>query len=90
MATHKDAIKRARQNIKRRARNRHYRSLMRNQVKKVRGVVASGDHASAAEALSQAMSVIHKVASKGVVHRKQAARRVSRLAKAVKALEPSA
>jgi ribosomal protein S20 len=36
------------------------------------------------------MSVIHKVASKGVVHRKQAARRVSRLAKAVKALEPSA
>jgi small subunit ribosomal protein S20 len=81
---HKDAIKRLKQNEKRRARNRHYRSRMRNQIKKVRNAVAEGNVEVAQVELRTAMSVIHRVASKGVIHRNQAARRISRLNKAVK------
>jgi len=83
---HKDAIKRLKQNEKRRARNRHYRSRMRNQIKKVRTAVAQGNVDEAQVELRTAMSVIHRVASKGVIHRNQAARRISRLNKAVKKL----
>lgn len=86
MANHKDAIKRAKQNERRRARNRHYRSQMRNRVKAVRTAVEAGDVDAAQEALRNAMSVIHRTASKGVIHRNQAARRISRLNKAVKKL----
>lgn len=85
MAHHKDAIKRDRQNTKRNAYNRHYRSLMRGTVKKLRSLVEGGDGAAAAAALPNAVSVIQKVASKGVIHKRQAARRVSRMAKAVNA-----
>jgi len=86
MATHKDALKRHRQSLKRRARNRHYRTMMRNRVKAVRTAVDEGDLPAAQEAFKEAMSVIHRVASKGVIHRNQAARRISRLNAAVKAL----
>lgn len=86
MANHKDAIKRNTQNIRRRARNRHYRSMMRNRIKAVHGAVESGDVDSAQAALKDAMSTIHRVASKGIIHRNQAARRISRLNKMVKTL----
>jgi small subunit ribosomal protein S20 len=86
VAHHKDAIKRMKQNERLRARNRHYRSRMRNQVKRVRDAVASGDTAAAAEQLRAAVSVIHRVAGKGIIHRNQAARRIQRLNKAVKAI----
>ena len=79
MANHKDAIKRNKQNIKRRARNRHYRSMMRNQIKRIEHALEDGDIKRAEERLPAAVSVIHRVALKGIVHRKQAARRVSRL-----------
>ena len=86
MANHKDALKRLKQNEKRRARNRHYRSRMRNQVKAVRAAVEAGDVESAQAELRTAMSIIHRNASKGIIHRNQAARRISRLNKAVKKL----
>lgn len=86
MAHHKDAIKRIKQNEKRRARNRHYRSRMRNQIKRLREVVAAGDVTQAQEQLRTTISLIHRVASKGVIHRNQAARRISRLNKAVKTI----
>ncbi len=85
MAHHKDAIKRNRQNAKRNAYNRHYRTLMRGTIKKVRALVAKGATEEAAAALPNAVSIIQKVAGKGVIHKKQAARRVSRLAKALQA-----
>ncbi|MFM2247455.1 MAG: hypothetical protein RL071_3529 [Pseudomonadota bacterium] len=85
MAHHKDAIKRDRQNTKRNAYNRHYRTLMRGTVKKLRAIVAGGDGAAAAAALPSAVSIVQKIASKGVIHKRQAARRVSRMAKAVNA-----
>lgn len=86
MASHKDALKRHRQSLKRRARNRHYRTMMRTRVKAVRTAVAAGDVDASQAALKDAMSVIHRVASKGVIHRNQAARRISRLNKLVKDL----
>lgn len=86
MAHHKDAIKRIKQNEKRRLRNRHFRSRMRNQIKKVRAAVESGDHAAAMEQLRTAQSVIARNVTKGVIHKNAAARRISRLNKAVKAL----
>ena len=85
MAHHKDAIKRNRQNAKRNAYNRHYRSLMKSTIKKVRVMVAKGATEDAAAALPSAVAIIQKVAGKGVIHKKQAARRVSRLAKALNA-----
>jgi len=86
VANHKDAIKRNKQNQKARARNRHNRSLMRNRIKALREAVKSGDQAAAAEQLKLTVSTIQRVAQKGVIHRRQAARRVSRLAQAVNGL----
>lgn len=85
MAHHKDAIKRNKQSIQRRARNRAYRTELRNTLKKVRAAVAAGSK-DAAAALPQAVSVIQHIASKGVIHRNTAARYVSRLNAAVKGL----
>jgi len=84
VAHHKDAIKRIKQNEKRRIANRGYRSRMRNQIKKVRDAVESGQVESAQSELKAATSLIHRLAGKGVIHRNQAARRISRLNTAVK------
>ena len=78
MAHHKDAIKRIKQNEKQRARNRQYRSRMRNQIKRLRGAVEAGDLEVAQTELRATVSIIHRLASKGVIHRNQAARRVKR------------
>lgn len=86
MANHKDALKRMRQNVVRRARNRHFRSRMRNQIKRLRAVIEEGDHGNAMTELSKTVSIIQRNVSKGVIHRNQAARSISRLNKAVKGL----
>ena len=86
MANIKSQIKRNKQNEKRRSRNRHYRSRMRNQIKRVRAAVEEGNVDQAQAEMKTAMSVIHRIASKGVIHKNQAARRISRLNKAVKKL----
>lgn len=86
MANHKDAIKRHTQNIRRRAANRHYRSMMRNQVKKVRAAIEAGDQTVANDELRTAIAIIQRIASKKIIHRNQAARRCSRLNAAVKAM----
>ncbi len=83
---HKDAFKRMRQNEKRRVRNRAYRSRMRTEIKKLRVAIEAGDASAASTQLPLTVSMIHRVAQKGIIHRKQAARRVSRLSRAVQAL----
>ncbi len=83
MANHKDAIKRAKQNDKRRMRNRHFRTRMRNDIKALRAAIENGDKGAASEQLKTTVSTIHRVCSKGIIHRNQAARRISRLNKAV-------
>jgi small subunit ribosomal protein S20 len=80
------AIKRDRQNTKRRAHNRHFRSSMRNQIKNLRSAIETGDAAAAKNLLPIAVASIQRVAQKGIIHKKNAARRVSRLSKAVNAL----
>lgn len=86
MANHKSALKRHRQSQKRAARNRAARTRIKNVVKAVRAAVQSSDRESAATALVNAQSVLGKYAGK-TVHWKNAARKVSRLAKAVNAIQ---
>jgi small subunit ribosomal protein S20 len=59
---------------------------MRNQIAKVRTAVEAGKSDDANAELRNAVSVIHHVVSKGIIHRNQAARKISRLNKAVKAI----
>lgn len=90
MAHHKDAIKRMKQNEKRRLRNRHYRSTMRTQIKKVRAAVEAGDAELASAELNKAVAIIQRLSSKKIIHPRNAARRVSRLYRAVNGLKAAA
>lgn len=87
MANTKSAEKRHRQNVNQRERNRAHRSRLRTAIKRLRSAVSSGD-ASAAEAiLPETLSVIDKIAQKGVIHPNAASRYKSRLAKHVAELK---
>jgi len=79
------AEKRNRQAQKRRARNVQVRTSVKSAVKKVRDLVAKGDAAGARAALDEAVSALGKAASKGVLHRNAASRRIGRLMKATAA-----
>ena len=83
MANHKSAEKRNRQNKIRNARNTHIRSTMRSYVKKVRTAIAEGDMETAKGVLEKAIPYIDKAASKGVIHKATASRKISRLAKLI-------
>ncbi|HEU6438395.1 30S ribosomal protein S20 [Nitratidesulfovibrio sp.] len=87
MANHKSAIKRHKQSLKRAARNRAAKTRIKNVVKAVRAAVLQKDKDTAAQALTDAMSVLDKAAGKGVIHWKKAARKISRLTKAVGSVE---
>jgi small subunit ribosomal protein S20 len=86
---HASAIKRNRQNSKRRARNRAVRAQVRTDVRKVREAVASRDVTAANTELQHTIKQLSKAASKGVLHKNAAARRISRLSKQVAALQPT-
>ncbi len=90
MANIKSQIKRNRQNLKRRARNRVYRGRARSFVKKARLAIESGDVDAARMATLQAASALDKAAEKGVLHKNNASRRKGRLMKQLAALEASA
>ena len=83
MANHKSAEKRNRQNKIRNARNTHIRSTMRSLVKKLRIAIAEGDAETAKATLEKAIPYIDKAATKGVIHKATASRKISRLAKLV-------
>lgn len=83
MANHPSAEKRNRQRIKRTLRNRSVKSAVRTHVKNVRDAIAAKDKKAAAAALLQATKEIDKAASKGVLPKKTASRKVSRLASEV-------
>lgn len=86
MANHKSALKKIRQDEKRRVRNKAVRTRYRNLIKAVRLAVDSGDQERAREALSMAAPYLQRSASKGVIHKNKAARTISRLTKQVEAL----
>ena len=81
MARHKSAQKRARQDVKRRERNRTLRSRTRSVVKSLRAELEAGA-AGLDEKLREAESALRKAATKGVIPKRRASRQVSRLAKA--------
>ncbi len=83
MANHASAQKRARQNLKRRERNRHVKTTVRTIVKKVREAVASGDTKGAKVALLAATQRIDQAVGKGVFHRRTGSRYIARLAQQV-------
>lgn len=83
MANHPSAEKRHRQSVKRAARNQAVRSHVRTEVKKLRTLVGSGDATNARASLPKVASTLDKAASKGVLHKNAAARRISRLARQV-------
>jgi small subunit ribosomal protein S20 len=86
MANHKSSIKRIRQTIVRTERNRFYRTRLKNIVKAVRSAIDAGNKEEAQAALKVANKQIHKFVSKGILKKETAARKVSRLHKAVNAL----
>lgn len=89
MANHKSALKRAKQNQVRNARNTHIRSTMRTLVKNVRLAVTAGDTEVANTALAKAIPYISRTAAKGVIHKATASRKISRLTKLVNTLSQS-
>lgn len=81
MATkHASAIKAHRQSLKHRERNRQFRARLRNALKSIRAAIDGNDLASAKAALTQTVSLIDKMASKGIIHRNAAGRYKSRMA----------
>ena len=83
MANHASALKRARQNQTRRKRNIVYKTKIKSIVKDVRTAVTEKASAEAAVTLKKAVSMLHKSAGKGVIHRKKADRKISRLSRQV-------
>lgn len=85
MANIASAEKRNRQRLKRRARNLSHLTTMRTYVKRVRAALESKDAVKAKALLAEAVSIIDKAATKGVIKRENAARKISRLTLAVNA-----
>lgn len=81
MANIKSAIKRNKQNEKRRLRNRVYRGRARTFVKRARLAIEDGTPEEAQSALMEAVRALDKAAEKGIIHKNNAARRKSRLMK---------
>lgn len=79
MANHKSALKRHRQSLKARERNRMMKTRVKNAMKAVHTAIESQDQDAVTAALKTATTVLDKAASKKVVHWRTAARKISRL-----------
>lgn len=86
MANHKSAIKRHKQSLVHAARNRAMKTRVKNVVKAVRAALQEKNKEAAAAALITATSILSKAASKGVIHSRNASRRISRLSRFVNEL----
>jgi small subunit ribosomal protein S20 len=82
VANTRSAEKANRQSQKHRIRNAHVLSTLRTSVRKFREAATSGDAAKIKDELAAAVKQIAKAASKGVIHKGQASRRIARLSKA--------
>ncbi|MCP4746078.1 MAG: 30S ribosomal protein S20 [Desulfobacteraceae bacterium] len=81
MANHKSALKRARQNENRRLRNRAVKTRVKSVVKIIRQAADESETETLKKTLVTAQAAIDKAAKKGVLHKRTAARKVSRLSK---------
>ena len=90
MANHKSALKRNRQSLVRRDRNRINRSKVKTAVKKIDAAIeVEASVEKAREALVAAVPVIERAAVKGAFHKKTASRKISRLTKKVNSFSAS-
>ena len=87
MANIKSAKKRILVNRKKAARNQSIKSAVKTSIKNVEAAVAAGDKEAAEKALLKATSTIDKAESKGVYHKNNTSRKVSRISKAVNTLK---
>jgi small subunit ribosomal protein S20 len=79
VASHASALKAHRQSLKNREHNRQFRSRLRTALKSVRSAIDGNDTAAARAALRDVVSLIDKLASKGIIHKNAAGRYKSRL-----------
>ncbi len=90
MANHKSALKRIRQNKKRRMRNKSRKTRVKTCIKAVLAAIEEKSPEKALEALRKAQKIIDQTAAKGTLHKRNAARKISRLTKKVAALQKAA
>jgi len=90
LASHSSAIKRAKQNEKRRVRNLHVETTVKSMVKKVRSAIEEKDLEGAQKALADAIPLIQRAHSKGIYHENTSSRKISHLTRAVNALSKGA
>jgi small subunit ribosomal protein S20 len=83
VASHASALKAHRQNVVRRERNRNLRTRLRGALRMIRTAIDAGDPDQVKDALRDTVSLVDKMAAKGVIHRNAAGRYKSRLASRV-------
>ena len=83
MATHKSAIKRHRQSLDRRARNKPRKTRLKTALKALQATIESKDRELILKTLSQTTAIIDKTATKGLIKKNTASRKISRLTKQV-------
>ena len=81
MARHASALKAHRQSVKQREHNRQLRTRLRSALKTIRAAMGAGDTAKAKEAFGSTVSLIDRMAGKGIIHNNTAGRYKSRLTK---------
>ncbi|MDE1153090.1 MAG: 30S ribosomal protein S20 [Micavibrio sp.] len=87
MALHKSAKKRIRRNAKRQVINKDRIGEARNLLRKVEEAIKTGDSTKAQEALKAAQPKLVKSAAKGILHKKTASRKISRLSARIKGIK---
>jgi small subunit ribosomal protein S20 len=83
VASHDSALKAHRQNVQRREHNRQMRTRLRRALRDIRAAIDEGDAAQVKDALRSTISLVDKMAGKGLIHRNTAGRYKSRLASRV-------
>ena len=79
MASHESAVKAHRQSLVKREANRQYRARLRGALRSIRTAIDSGDPAKVKDALRDTISLVDKMAAKGLIHKNAAGRYKSRL-----------
>ena len=87
MASHASALKKNRQDQKRRLRNRAHASRLRTQMKKIQEALQGGDAAAATGLMKETVSLVDRTAKHRVIHRNAASRTKSRLARALNKIQ---
>lgn len=86
MASHKSAVKAERQSKRKRERNRSILSEIKSGIKKANSAIESKQAEAAKTLLPELTSVIQKAASKGILHKNTASRKISRIAAKINGL----